>query len=151
MGTFHKLTESEPAMRHLVLIFMIVFLPIRGWMGDAMATSMATTQAYQQTAAKAATDGLHKVADVTQHREADRTEHAAVAESDCSGTAAAEQAHAADGHCDSCSACQACHTVALTQVEVHAPAAFSPATPTRAATAQFASAPSALSQKPPIS
>lgn len=140
-------------MRHLLLIIMIALLPLRGWVSDAMATGMLASQVQQeqQTASKTVATHAHE-AGVKAHQAnetgvADTTQTAA----DCSGHASGGEVHAADTHCESCSICQACHTVALTPAAADATAVFNLRTLPRAAVAQFASAETALGQKPPIS
>lgn len=140
-------------MRHLFFIIMIALLPLRGWVSDAMATGMAATQVqFQQhvatkiIAAHAHESGAQAHFDLEiVVAEADRTA------ADCSGHASGGEPHAADTHCDSCNVCQACNTVALSPVAADVTAVFNLRTLPRAAVAQFASAETALGQKPPIS
>ncbi len=138
-------------MRHLFLIIMIVLLPLRGWVSDAMATGMVTAQVQQQTAAKIVAIHAHE-AGVQAHQDtetvvADASQTAA----DCSGHASGGDDHAVDTHCNSCSVCQACHTVALSPAAADVTTAFNPRTLPRAVVAQFVSAEHALGEKPPIS
>jgi hypothetical protein len=138
-------------MRHLFLIIMLVLLPLRGWVSDAMATGMVTAQVQQQTTAKIVATHAHE-AEAQAHQDtetvvADASQTAA----DCSGHASGGDDHAADTHCNSCSVCQACHTVALPPAAADVTAAFNPRTLPRAVVAQFVSAEHALGEKPPIS
>ena len=134
-------------MRHLVLALVILLLPLRGWMGDAMATSMAAgqltvLQAAQKKAATAATENM-----ASHAHEVGAMVH------DC-GMQSMDAADSADDSgmdCASCASCQACHTVALSPVAEKSIATFNPASQPDAATLPFASADAALSQKPPIS
>jgi hypothetical protein len=136
------------SMRHLVLALMIALLPIRGWVGDVMATEMASPQAAQ----------LHHATEmVAAHAHATGAEahfdHESSVKSppDCAGHGEGSGSPTADAHCESCAACQACHTVALSPVSTRtASLAVSPALP-RSPAARFASAIAALGQKPPIS
>jgi len=139
-------------MRHLFLIFMIALLPLRGWVSDAMATGMVAAQVQlQQTAAKKIAPHAHEAGvKAHQHTETVRAVLAQTA-TDCSGHASGAASHAADTHCESCSVCQACHTVALSPVAAGVTTVFDLRTLPRAAVAQFASADTALRQKPPIS
>ena len=114
-------------MRALFIALMIALLPLRGWVGDAMAQAAVAPQvqaaAHEQTAHHDC--GLHTA----------------------SGDAA--QGEAADQG-DGCTLCQACHTLAL-----EAPTARSAIQdPVRIlaciATPDFASADRAPSVKPPI-
>jgi len=140
-------------MRHLFLILMIALLPLRGWVSDAMATGMGVVQAQnqQQSAVKLIAAHTHELG-----AQAHFDTETAVAESgqpsaDCSSHAFVEKAHSADAHCDSCVVCQVCHTVALSPMAASLTAAFSLHTSPNAFGVQFASADSALGQKPPIS
>ena len=140
-------------MRHLFLIFMIALLPLRGWVSDAMATGMLASQVqqHQYNATKIAAPHAHE-AGVQVHQDTETVvANAAKTAADCSGHASGGAGHAADTHCDSCSVCQACHTVALSPAAVAVTAVFNLRTLPRAVVAQFASAETALRQKPPIS
>jgi len=138
-------------MRHLFLIFMIALLPLRGWISDAMATGMVATQVQQQIAAKVRVLHAHE-AGVQAHQDTETVvSDAAQTVADCSGHASGAEPHAADTHCDSCSVCQACHTVALSPTATDVTAVFNLSMLPCAAVAQFASAETALGQKPPIS
>ncbi len=168
-------------MRHLMLAFMILLLPLRGWMGDAMATEMAAkvavhaaserssaqvatkpiatsamdtgagSQFNHDSAAFEAVSGLH-TGKAGNNGNTHKTGHAAA--HDCADLGAgqtSQTADANDGHCGSCQACQACHTLALSAALVEANTLFAPSALRHAAAVQFASAPAALGQKPPIS
>ncbi|MEO7159281.1 MAG: hypothetical protein ABIX00_02000 [Polaromonas sp.] len=139
-------------MRHLFLIIMIVLLPLRGWVSDAMATGMLATQVQQQqNTTKIVATHAHKMG-TQAHQEAEElVSDAAQTAADCSGHVSGEEPHTADTHCASCSVCQACHTVALTPAAADVTAVFNLCTLPRTAVAQFASAETALGQKPPIS
>ena len=139
-------------MRHLFLIIMIALLPLRGWVSDAMATGMAATQAQQtQTVATKILATHAYAASPKGHLDLETMMTAAnPTAADCSGHALAAEGHAADTHCESCSICQACHTVGLTPTAAGVSAVFNIGTLPRAAAAQFASASTALGEKPPI-
>lgn len=143
-------------MRHLIFALMIALLPLRGWMGDAMATQMAV-QALQTAQAPAgllvgdepASSGL-----TAQHHGAAASFAVGMA-SDCathvSDDSASGGAASVDANCENCPACQACHTVALSAVE-HRQAAHAPPGPIPGSSMMFfASADPASGQKPPIS
>ncbi|UUZ63211.1 hypothetical protein LP417_26705 [Polaromonas sp. P1-6] len=141
-------------MRHLLLVLMIALLPLRGWVGDAMATSMTAGQLQQQVATKIIATHAHQSAaqDHFNHETAaPEAVHAVAAVPDCTVDASDDTSHAAGTHCESCAACQACHTVALSPTAADVNAVFNLRTLPRAAVAQFASAEAALGQKPPIS
>jgi len=138
-------------MRHLLLALLIALLPLRGWVGDAMATQMAAGQLqHQQTQAAPPASHGHEAMEAHAGHEEASTE-VSVTLHDCAGQADESGSHAADGHCETCAACQACHTVALSPTAPGLVAAFSAPTLPRQAADQFASADAALGQKPPIS
>ncbi len=155
-------------MRVLLLALMIVLLPLRGWMGDAMAMNAATgAQAAIQSIAEndhSALGTAHFYAQSTGFALAgtlaECPDHAPTAEA-ASGPALSGapliSAHpdctACDGsaHDTACNACQACHTVAMrtdasSLSEFHLPA-LAPATSFHS----FTSALPAPGLKPPIS
>ncbi|MGQ3114722.1 MAG: hypothetical protein ACT6UH_00130 [Hydrogenophaga sp.] len=76
-------------MRHLLLALMIALLPIRGWMGDAMALSMlvAPAQATMHHPAAAGTDHAMPVGHAQGHDQgaAGMTEHGADMQADGGG------------------------------------------------------------------
>jgi len=142
-------------MRHLLLALLIALLPLRGWVGDAMATQMAAGQ-LQHRAMQAEAPAAHSheedmaVAHVGHHEEA--VAQAPQAMHDCADKATdKDSSHSADGHCETCAACQACHTVALSPAAIDSMPVFSAPSLPRLAADSFASADAALRQKPPIS
>jgi hypothetical protein len=147
-------------MRHLLLAFLIALLPLRGWVGDAMATQMAAgqiqhSQSQEHGQQHGATKTIAEQQDDTlaaahfDHEEAAQAQPAA--EPDCAGHSMGESTHAADGHCESCAACQACHTVALSLTGPDLSPAFRSLALPHPAADHFASADAALHHKPPIS
>jgi hypothetical protein len=162
-------------MRRPLFLLMIALLLLRGWAGEAMATDMAAghmqrTQhvqwapkiqnAINNIADSRLTDwaGVNSGSEVTSQMA--HTDQSAVAESsNCAGhgevpavpPSEASQQQAGSGACELCAACQACHTVALSPDAFSTASSSSPATLPRSSAAQFASAPAALGQKPPIS
>lgn len=139
-------------MRHLLFALLIALLPLRGWVGDAMATQMAAGQLQHPAmqAAPQAAAHVHEAMDAghTGHEEA--APEAALALHDCADPTTDGAGHSADGHCDTCAACQACHTVALSLPASALLPVFSAPTLPRPAADLFASADAALRQKPPI-
>jgi hypothetical protein len=118
-------------MRRFIFILMIALLPLRGWMGEAMATEMAATNII-------ATKAINTLASAENK-----------------GTPADCEMHAS-GHPDtsksgsSCTHCQACHAAGMvltvqinSEIQCHDVLASTPVS-------LFASANIALSQKPPI-
>ncbi len=137
-------------MRLFILALMIALLPVRGWVGDAMATSMAAGHA-QQIATKTIADTPGKSGAKAQFDHHSLMSEAVQDASDCAGHMASEVTAEADTNCESCSACQACHTVALSPATTDSRAVFHALHLTPAASLSFASADAALGQKPPIS
>ena len=142
-------------MRHLILALMITLLPVRGWVGEVMATEMAAPGAAQlQIATEMIAYNAHaQRADAPIDHRVQHEQQAAVslqALADCTGHGAGDNT-SANGHCDSCSACQACLTLALSPVATDAAPVWKPFAPRRSLVAHFASANTALGQKPPIS
>jgi hypothetical protein len=126
-------------MRRFIFILMIALLPLRGWMGEAMATEMAAinfiaTQAIN-TPANADLVAENSMSDCDLHKSktADIT-------SDTANTATKS----------SCTHCQACHAAGLVStVHITSFDKVHYAQPLAQAS-QFASASIAHSQKPPI-
>jgi hypothetical protein len=147
-------------MRHLLLALLIALLPLRGWVGDAMATQMAAGQiqhsqsqqhGQQHDATKMIADDQDGILAAAHFDHEETAEALQAAEPDCAGHSTGESTHAADGHCESCAACQACNAVALSLTGPDlSPVFISLARPLPAAD-PFASADAALRQKPPIS
>ena len=141
-------------MRRLVFILMIALLPLRGWMGEAMATEMATmhliaaqsinTPATAEFVTKNSTNGM------SSHLEAsaDAALPSTAMPADCEMHA--KSASDSTPSKLQCSHCQACHAVGLacTVQIISASNSHNPAP--AAHVSLFASAPLALSQKPPI-
>jgi hypothetical protein len=147
-------------MRHLLLALLIALLPLRGWVGDAMATQMAAgqiqhLQIQQHGQQHGATKTIAEHQDDTlaaAHFDHEEAAHALpAAEPDCAGHSTGEGTHTADGHCESCAACQACNTVALSLMGPDLSPVFQSVAPPLPAAHHFASADAALRQKPPIS
>ena len=158
-------------MRSFVLVLMLVLLPLRGWMGDAMATQMATG-----TATGTILGAINTVASPAHEQRANGSfEHKEVgagpvaqAMTDCaehmSKALAANQATSdsfnssnssdatdQNGHADHCQTCQACHSVAMSSSALVVSSSFSAPSQPQALSTPFTSAIAALSQKPPIS
>jgi hypothetical protein len=141
-------------MRTLLLALMIALLPIRGWLGDAMAVEMAlhampaaatvsmasaATEAHCQDAMDA-DDSMGMQMAMSGHPTQDPQDHAT---HDGGGT----------DHqgCGTCTACQVCHTVALGGMPLVDTVRLAPQAPPAAHTERFASAEPAQGLKPPIS
>lgn len=150
-GTSQRIAYHS-SMRVVFFALMIALLPLRGWMGDAMATEMALAQ-LQHTAEIMASHAQGTSAGADFYHEAGAPE--AVQEGpvahDCAEPASDDAFHAGNTYCGSCAACQACHTLALLPMATDLNALVSERTLPRAASTPFASAEAALDQKPPIS
>ncbi len=150
-------------MRHLLLSLLITLLPLRGWVGDAMATQMATGQMqHSQTEQHGRQHGeqhgaIKLIADhqdstlAAAHFDHQKMAQTQAAEPDCAGHSTGEGTHAADGHCESCAACQVCNTVGLSLMGPGTGLKATSLALPRSAADRFASADAALRQKPPIS
>ena len=133
--------------RTLVLAFMIVLLPVRGWLGDAMAVEMVKhsmpAAAVMETAmaddSSAMAEHCHESMGDGMGMSAQAGDH---------GTDRSNGSH--DG-CGTCTACQVCHTVALGSVDVLNVAHAAPQAAPAAHAIHFASAEPAPGLKPPIS
>jgi hypothetical protein len=154
-------------MRCLILALMVFLLPLRGWAGEMMATSMATDAgvltSHQQKTTKTVAHSAHSagVKGLFDHSEsAPATSHDSAAH-DRHHAAQGVQTHAEQDSHDakdtdcgtgpSCQACVACHAVGLPSSMNAVVAVFTAAAPPLAAAAQFTSAQAVLGQKPPIS
>lgn len=131
-------------MRHLVLALMIALLPIRGWVGDAMAAQMLADR--MEAAAVQALPVQAQPGD------------AQAAHEECPGHAAQAQAPDAQPQppatheaCASCVTCQVCSSAALAVSRLEAQAHPIPHARPDAGSAAFASAEAVPVLKPPIS
>lgn len=105
-------------MRIFMLALMMILLPLRGWMGDAMAVEMATDQLHAtHTIAISAGAAGASATFPTKTESTHSTAH------DCHDAPTQATADTAGGQhgsdnapstdCGSCSACQSCHAVGL--------------------------------------
>jgi hypothetical protein len=133
-------------MRFLLLALMIALLPVRGWMGNAMAVDMAS-----QILAKAQKTGsavpASAVADADASMPADCPMHAQSADK----AAADTDAQASGVHCNACDTCELCLALATSTWPDLLPTAFTPHAAPLATGYRFSSADSFSSLKPPIS
>ncbi|MGJ7530821.1 hypothetical protein [Variovorax sp. GB1P17] len=138
-------------MRTLLLALMIVLLPIRGWLGDAMAVEMVRHSLPAAAAAVSTASSSATMATEAHCHEAmeagsgtmDMADHTSSHDNSDSGT----------DHqgCNTCTACQVCHTVALGGMPLIDIVHGAPQAPPAAHASRFASAEPALGFKPPIS
>jgi hypothetical protein len=134
-------------MRFLLLALMIALLPVRGWMGNAMAVDMAS-----QAVAKAYKTGsavpASVVVDADASMPADCPMHAQPADTDASG---ADAPLAGSAHCNACDTCELCLALATSTWPDLLPTAFTRHAAPLAAGYRFSSADRFSSLKPPIS
>jgi hypothetical protein len=121
-------------MRYLLLALMITLLPVRGWVGNAMAVDMAVQQTLQ---AQAEGKALPAMPD------------------DCPMHAGATAETATDpltaGHCNDCDTCELCLALASFAGSVGALASSTPSADPPPAGHLFSSAEGSTHLKPPIS
>jgi hypothetical protein len=146
-------------MRRWLLLVMVLLLPLRGWVGEAMAGQML--QQHGALISAAAGDPV-RPAHASGHDHAPDHAHppghahaGGDAQShDCDhGPAAGDASGPASGHadCPTCASCQVCSSVALsTMAWLPTPIAYSHPQP-EAAQPSYASAEPALAFKPPRS
>ena len=92
-------------MRRWLLVFLVLLLPLRGWVGEAMAGQMQ-----EQRLAVAMAQQEHGAG----HEHHAGGHHADVEAAAMPGDAHHEAATSADGHgCGTCASCQACSSFAL--------------------------------------
>ncbi|MGJ7605426.1 hypothetical protein ACSFA7_13900 [Variovorax sp. LT1R20] len=133
-------------MRTLLLALMIALLPIRGWLGDAMAVEMvrhslpaASLVAEEASPASVAADAhCHEAMEAADSGMDTMAHHDEGSSTDHQG-------------CGTCTACQVCHTVALGGTPLIDIVHGAPQAPPAAHTARFASAEPVPGLKPPIS
>lgn len=141
-------------MRTLLLALMIALLPIRGWLGDAMAVEMvrhslpaASLVAQEASPASVAADAhCHEAMGAADDSGMDTMAH----HHDDGNSSGNDHGTDHQG-CGTCTACQVCHTVALGGMPLVDIAHSAPQAPPAAHAARFASAEPVLGLKPPIS
>ena len=122
-------------MRYLLLALMITLLPLRGWVGNAMAVDMASQQAVQAQADLRGSAAMPD--DCPMHAQT-----AAAAASDPPATAA---------HCTDCDTCELCLALASFTWSAVAMGASAPHAGPPSAGHRFRSAEGLNRLKPPIS
>lgn len=144
-------------MRRLMLVLMIALLPIRGWVGDVMATEMVSV--HVNAAGIAATADVSKADRLPSgmnqvmggHSECDGHMATSPALDSLTTAPSTEPRAATDDSCSTCTTCQVCHTVAVAADSVATTAVPGAHTTVARPEARFASAEAALGFKPPIS
>ena len=97
-------------MRRWLFVLLIMLLPLRGWVGDAMAIQMALPGQH------APASGEMQYADSeSEPAHSHVSTIALAAANECAGdTGAQDSGDEADAaHCEACAMCQTCHTVAV--------------------------------------
>jgi hypothetical protein len=135
-------------MRHLILALLIALLPIRGWVGEVMATQMASGHNIHAHAAPETIADAAEPVRAGSHFDHEAAALAALPDGAGHATASHPTTHAG---CDSCTVCQACHSVALFTEVKNQTALTNPAALPPSPLARFASADPAPGLKPPIS
>ncbi len=140
-------------MRTLLLALMIALLPIRGWLGDAMAVEMVRHSLPTVASLVSETSSSGAMAAEAHCHGAMGADSSMDAMADPTGSHDSSNDNGADHQgCGTCTACQVCHTVALGGMPplidtVHS----APQAPPAAHATRFASAEPAPGLKPPIS
>ena len=136
-------------MRHLLLALMIALLPLRGWVGDAMAMEMAArTVASLPDASSAAQAHPHAACQGDDPVAASAASPAPAHAMAHTGQSAGAPITYSD--CGSCTTCEVCHSAAVVTGFPDMPALPLPVAVPAARPAVFASAVPAPGFKPPI-
>lgn len=143
-------------MRYLIVTLMMALLPVRAWLGDAMALSMAVgdanamkiVAASAEPARAGSTFSLKKALTPQPCHEAHGEAHTAISHL-AETTPSAD--HTAHSDCNQCSTCQICHSVVLSPPAQALPLLALPTQLAHSNHALFASVPRAPHLKPPIS
>jgi hypothetical protein len=129
-------------MRALFLALMIALLPLRGWVGDAVALDMLSA------AFHAPTNAIKSVA--ANAHPADHGDQLDAHHADCAGHSMTAAAATSDAHCASHADCQLCHSVALAPLPLRLAPTVLPVALPPLALAGFVSAEPSRGFKPPI-
>jgi len=131
-------------MRVVLLVLMMALLPLRGWVGNAMAVDMAAAQAHATMQSRSSTDVAGSAA-----MPEDCPMHMAAGTGDAAPAVGTPQK--AGGHCQACDTCELC--LALASFSIPLALAHSPAPSAGPLTegVLFSSADHATGLKPPIS
>lgn len=142
-------------MRFFVLILLVLLLPVRGGIGNAMAATGphhgATQQHEQHEARTPAAVAQALLEDCADHQAGHGSSHVELVAQPANTGMATDASQAADAACDACSACQTCHALGLAFSNADVLPLPAPNAQPAAWVHPFASAPAARGQKPPIS
>ena len=135
---------------------MLILLPLRGWMGDAMATSMAITElrASSNSAFVSVVDAnkLSKFQGEEVVQVQSSAGHATFVSPDCEGHTSFDQVSSDEtDHCTPCSACGACHAASISTTAPTWAAVVHVASLLTWSVDAYFSADEVSRQKPPIS
>lgn len=134
-------------MRYLLVALMIVLLPVRGWVGNAMALDMAAQQVLMAQAVAPSPLAFNAESPMP----ADCPMHAQATADAADAAAEASQTTGAGAHCNGCNTCQLCLALAsFTWMDPPTGVFTAPAAPLLTGL-RFSSAESVSSLKPPIS
>ena len=139
-------------MSRFIFILMIALLPLRGWMGEAMATTMAANQisVNKISMIQIATNNIAKKPTNTPATD-EFTQKNGLADCDMHKLQKLNVSGEESSANPSCTHCQACHATGLVNtVKINSITSAHSAQPL-AFSSQYASASIALGQKPPIS
>lgn len=138
-------------MRRLLVALMILLLPLRGWIGDAMAMElMQPALQAVHTQAPAAPEPSSHVHHGDGHAKHDaHAGHGHAAHGATEGAAESQAGHGV-GHL-ACTACQVCHSVAMAETFATLAGEALPHAAPQAALPHFASAEARRLPEPPIS
>ena len=136
-------------MRHLLVVLMIALLPLRGWVGDAMAVDMAMQQVLMtKSSASSATLAGFDAAST----------HASAMPEDCPMNVQSKDGRSVEGDepgetasaCN-CNSCELCLALASLNLPTLATAVFTPYAEPPSRGTRFSSAERVFNLKPPIS
>ena len=138
------------AMRHLLLALMIALLPVRGWMGNAMAVNMAMQQALMtQSSTEDATPASGGNA-ASQAAAAMPEDCPMGAQNQDGKSVEGEQAGETVASCN-CNSCELCLALATFTFPTMATVTFTPHAEPPSHGSRFSNAERVFSLKPPIS
>lgn len=139
-------------MRRLIFVLMIALLPLRGWMGEAMATEMATMHLIAGQAINTPANANFGTKTAASASFSSMSASAMPADCEMHANAASEASGASDASASNqtCTDCQSCHAAGLvTSVQITSAVTLHNPAPV-AHVSLFVSANLALGQKPPI-
>ena len=141
-------------MRHLLLALMIALLPVRGWMGNAMAIDMAVNMAMQQAVmTQSSTEGATPGSgwNAVSRASAAMPEDCPMSAQNQDGKSLeGEQAGETAASCN-CNSCELCLALATSTFPTMAKATFTPHAEPPSHGTRFSNAERVFSLKPPIS